>query len=97
MRVSVRLHATLTGFLPKGGRDGQATVELEEGATIARIIQRLAIPGDLSRVVLVGGHDVPDDYVIHGGDVIDIFPPLAGGADGRHGSRVIDSNGAGSV
>ena len=80
MQVDVQLHATLTAFLPPGSRDGVARIDLPDRATIAELIHRLAIPTDLSRVVLVNGHDVEDDAPLHAGDVVDVFPPLAGGA-----------------
>jgi molybdopterin converting factor small subunit len=92
VRVEVQLHATLASFLPPGSRDGVAIVEVVEPATVGTIIARLAIPPELSRVVLVNGHDVEDDTVLRPGDVVDVFPPLAGGAEpgwytrGRSGS-----------
>jgi len=82
VRVEVQLHATLTTFLPPGSRDGIAVLDLPETATIAELIRELAIPPDLSRIVLVNGHDVGDDTRLRAGDVVDVFPPLAGGAGG---------------
>lgn len=93
MRVEVQLHATLVPFLPPGSRDGIAAVELDDDATVAVLIGRLAIPAELSRVVLVNGHDVDDDTTLHAGDVVDVFPPLAGGA----GSRWYTPGDSGSV
>ena len=81
MQVDVQLHATLTVFLPPGSRDGVARIDLPDGATIGTLIRRLAIPADLSRVVLVNGHDVEDDARLHAGDMVDVFPPLAGGVE----------------
>lgn len=80
MRVEVQLHATLAAFLPLGSRDGVGVVELDENATVAQLVERLALPADLARIVLVNGHDVSDDAALHTGDVVDVFPPLAGGA-----------------
>ena len=80
MQVQVQLHATLTAFLPAGSRDGVARVDLPHPATVAELIHRLGIPTDLSRIVLVNGHDVEDDVRLQAGDVVDVFPPLAGGA-----------------
>ncbi len=82
MQVEVQLHATLTTFLPPGSRDGIARVELGEGATVGDLIRHLAIPAELSRIVLVNGHDVEDEAALHAGDVVDVFPPLAGGSEG---------------
>ena len=87
MRVEVQLHATLTPFLPPGSRDGVAVVEIDDDATVAALIARLAIPAELSRVVLVNGHDVDDETRLRAGDVVDVFPPLAGGSGTRWYTR----------
>lgn len=81
MQVDVQLHATLTTFLPPGSHDGVARIDVPDGATVADVIRRLAIPPELSRIVLVNGHDVEDGAVLHAGDALDVFPPLAGGAE----------------
>ena len=87
VRIAVTLHATLACFLPSGSREGAAVVEFDHPPTIRRLIERLALPDDLACVVLVGGHDVPDDHALHDGDVVDIFPPLAGGSVTRWYTR----------
>lgn len=83
MTVEVRLFATLTQFLPPGSKAGTAVVDVPEGATIADVTRRLGIPPGLDRVMLLNGTDVEDDARLHSGDVIDIFPPLAGGGPAR--------------
>ena len=86
MRVDVQLHATLAAFLPPTSRDGIAVLEVGADATVADVIAALSIPGDLSRIVLVNGHDVGDDARLRPGDVVDVFPPLAGGAPQADGT-----------
>ena len=81
MRIDVQLHATLVAFLPPGSRDGIAALDVDAHATVADLIRRLSIPADVSRVVLVNGHDVDDEASLRAGDVVDIFPPLAGGSE----------------
>jgi sulfur carrier protein ThiS len=81
VRVDVQLHATLTAFLPPGSRDGVAVLDVAAPATVADLIKHLGIPADLSRVVLVNGHDVDEETLLRIGDVVDIFPPLAGGSE----------------
>ena len=80
MRVEVRLFATLAPFLPADSRDGAADLEIPEGSTIVDITDRLGIPPDLARVVLVNGRDVGSNAPLAPRDVVTIFPPLAGGA-----------------
>lgn len=80
MTVEVRLFATLTQFLPSGSKAGMAVLDLPEGATIADLTHRLGIPPGLDRVLLLNGTNVEVDARLRGGDVVDIFPPLAGGS-----------------
>lgn len=43
------------------------------------VTRRLGIPGDLARVVLVNGRDAAPGDRLSPGDIVTIFPPLAGG------------------
>ena len=78
MRVEVQLFATLAGFLPAGGREGAATLDVPDGSTVHDVIQRLGLPADLERVTLVNGGDATPDRSLSSGDVLSLFPPLAG-------------------
>ena len=79
MTVEVRLFATLSQFLPSGSKSGTAKLQLLDGATIADVTQLLRIPSDLECVLLLNGTNVEAGARLRDGDVIDIFPPLAGG------------------
>jgi len=79
VRVEVRLFATLVPFLPPDSRDGAAVLEVPEGSTVHDVVRRLGIPADLERVTLLNGGDSAPDARLHAGDVVTVFPPLAGG------------------
>lgn len=79
MRVEVRLFATFAAFLPPDSVAGAATVEIAEGATVAELAERLGIPAALPRITLVNGEDAGLDRRLAFGDVVALFPPLAGG------------------
>jgi sulfur carrier protein ThiS len=79
VRVEVRLFATLVPFLPPDSRDGAAVLEVPEGSTVHDVVRRLGIPADLERVTLLNGGDSAPDARLHPGDVLTVFPPLAGG------------------
>jgi molybdopterin converting factor small subunit len=81
--VEVRLFATLTQFLPPGSHGGSIMLDVPEGATVADVARRLGIPAGLDRVVLVNGHETDADHRMRAGDVLDMFPPLAGGRPAR--------------
>ena len=58
-------------------------LDLPEGATIAQVIEPFGLPMKLVHLVLVNGHYVaPDDRASRAlveGDVLAIWPPIAGG------------------
>jgi len=79
LKVQVQLFATLVAFLPHGGRQGVATLEVPEHSTVHDLVQRLGLPADLERVTLVNGGDAAPERALRHDDVVAIFPPLAGG------------------
>jgi molybdopterin converting factor small subunit len=80
VRVEVRLFATLERFLPPGSRGGVALLDVPDGSTAADVARRLGIPAGFERVLLVNGRDAGPDRTLAAGDVLDLYPPLAGGA-----------------
>ena len=79
MTVEVRLFATLSQFLPPGSKAGTVVLEVPDGARIADVTRRLGIPASFDHVLLLNGGNADAEARVHAGDVIDIFPPLAGG------------------
>lgn len=79
MKVEVKLFANFREYLPPGSEKYSCMLELEEGTTIGQVLTKLHIPGSLPLVPLVNGiHQKPDDP-LHPGDILSIFPPVAGG------------------
>jgi len=79
VRVEVRLFATLARYLPDDHAAGAARLEVADGSTVADVARVLGIPSELSRIVLVNDRDAPDHQALAAGDVVTLFPPLAGG------------------
>ena len=79
MTVEVRLFATLAQFLPPGSKDGLGRLDVPDGTTLGEVGTRLGIPPGLERVCLLNGAEAEPERRLAPGDVIDIFPPLAGG------------------
>jgi sulfur-carrier protein len=80
VRIEVRLFATLASLLPPGSRDGAASLDVPDGSTVREVVRRLRIPADLERVTLLNGAAAGPDDRLSAGDVLAVFPPLAGGA-----------------
>jgi molybdopterin converting factor small subunit len=79
VRVQIQLFATLMAFLPRDGRQGMAMLDVPEHSTVRDLVQRLGLPSDLERVTLINGGDSTPECPLHQGDIVAIFPPLAGG------------------
>jgi len=80
VRVEVRLFATLERFLPADSREGVAVLDVPDGSTAADVARCLGIPAGFDRVLLVNGREAEPERTLASGDVLDLYPPLAGGS-----------------
>lgn len=83
MRITVKLFALLSGYLPDGAKDHAAELEVPDGATARDVIERLNLPERLTHLVLVNGvYVAPSEREkarLKAGDVLAVWPPIAGG------------------
>ena len=79
MKIEVRLFATLATYLPDESDGRSAALEVADGSTVADVVRLLAIPDDMPFIVMVDGRDAALDRPLGDGDVLSLFPPLAGG------------------
>jgi molybdopterin converting factor small subunit len=79
MKVEVRLFALLERYLPPGAEGDTASLDVPLGTTVRDVVQLLEIPGELSCLTVVNGRDAPPEQLLIAGDVLSMFPPLAGG------------------
>lgn len=79
MQVEVHLTATLRRFLPAGTLGDHVRLDLPPGTTVGQVVHSLRVPDDLERLTVVNGRDAGPDQVLSDGDVLSLFPPLAGG------------------
>jgi sulfur-carrier protein len=79
VKIAVRLFANLADRVPAAARGSDMAVDLPEGATVADLLRRLALPDDEPRLTLVNGRDAGAEQPLAPGDVVSIIPPLAGG------------------
>ena len=84
MLVHIRLFANLRDRFPSQDR-GRGDLELPDGSSLQDVIDILAIPDRYAQMVLVDGQQSPRPVearravVLAEGQVVSIFPPLAGG------------------
>ena len=79
LRITVKLHATLRKYLPVGSQENVVPLQMPEGATVADVIIRLAIPPAHARMMVSGAEHLEPTSRLHDGQEVNLFPPLAGG------------------
>ena len=84
MKITFKLFATLTDYLPpEARRANQLDLEVAPTDSIATIIAPYGLPPKLVHLVLVNGRYVAPEVrattTLADGDVLAIWPPIAGG------------------
>ena len=84
MKVTLKLYASLTQYLPPERRTSNFVgLDVPEGATIEHIVAPYGLPPKSVHLVLVNGLFIPPErrtgYPLAEGDVLAIWPPIAGG------------------
>jgi molybdopterin converting factor small subunit len=80
--VQLRLFGEFREYLPEGAVGGRTSIELPEGATVFTLVDQLGLPYEAEEGVLVAAvnDEVADlKALLKEGDVVSMFPPLAGG------------------
>jgi sulfur carrier protein ThiS len=84
MKITLKLYAGLTDYLPADARgSNQLPMDLPDATPIAQVIEPLSLPQKMVHLVLVNGVYVAPEqrftHVLKEGDVLAIWPPIAGG------------------
>jgi sulfur carrier protein len=79
MEIEVKLFATLRNYLPKGSSRFSCKLEVDSQTRVQDILLRLRIPEEMPKIILVNGIHGKNDQILEEGDILSIFPPVAGG------------------
>jgi len=83
VRITLKLMATLTDYLPQPRQGHQITLDLPASTTIQDVVERFRLPWKLVHLVLVDGVYIDpnqrDSRVLREGETLAIWPPVAGG------------------
>ncbi len=84
MKITFKLFASLTDFLPHEVRRANLMeLEVAPQATILQVIEPFGLPEKMVHLVLVNGTYIAPEqrssYALKEGDVLAIWPPIAGG------------------
>jgi sulfur-carrier protein len=77
MRIQLKFFADLRPYLPTS--EGALPADLPEGATVADVLRKYAVPEEKPKILLVNGRHAQLSDVLQEGDLLSVFPPVAGG------------------
>ena len=77
MQIHVRLYGPLRDKLPIDAK-GRTTLEMEDGATVQSIFDRLALPPNLL-ITLNNDNEATPESSLHDGDSVIFFAAVSGG------------------
>lgn len=83
MQVNIEFYASLMKYLPPGKSRFRREIKVDDGLILNQLIQQFHISLAEAHIVLVNGHYVEGEdranRVLVEGDVVSIWPPVAGG------------------
>jgi len=75
MRVTVKLNASLRQHGRGVSNDGTLLLETEENTTAREVVQKLGIPLEKVKMMILNGRGANFDSILNDGDRIALFPP----------------------
>ncbi len=79
MEIEVKLFATLRDYLPEGSSRFSCKMKIDGHTRIEDVMSILKIPEEMPKIILVNGIHGKKDQILKDGDVLSVFPPVAGG------------------
>jgi len=83
MDISVTLFGGLRHFLPAGSAFNKCKIDLDEGSSLAALLQKIPVPSDKPYMVILNDAKVASDkfdqITLQGDDQVVLLPPIKGG------------------
>ena len=73
--LSSTLRKYISGYDPVKG----ISFSVDEEITVEELCERINIPPDRIKIVMVNGKSKPMDHTLKGGERVGLFPPIGGG------------------
>ena len=83
MKITLKLYASLSKFLPENAVRNEAKINIEPELDVRGILDYYGIPGEQCHLVLVNGVYISpserEGYKLSESDALAVWPPVAGG------------------
>ncbi len=80
MIIEVKVFSSLCHYIPNSERRvDRDKWEVEDGASVEQVLKMLDLTDEEVRVLLINGRNAKKESILQEGDVLHVFPPMAGG------------------
>ncbi|MBI9045863.1 MAG: MoaD/ThiS family protein [Anaerolineaceae bacterium] len=79
MKITLKFLANYRQYLPPEAIGGQYDMEIETGLHALEIVAQFGVPTDENSVILVNGRTPKQEDILQDGDIVFVFPAMAGG------------------
>ena len=79
MEIEVKLFANFRDHLPQGSDRFSCTVAVNSSARVSDVLRKLGLPAKHPKIILINGVHGKENDTLRDGDVLSVFPPVAGG------------------
>ncbi len=79
MEVELHLFASLGRYLPEETLGNSCSMKVNSGSTIGDLLRQLRVPPELPKIIFLNGVHAQESDMLHEGDRVGVFPPVAGG------------------
>ena len=80
MIIEVKIFSSLRRYIPSSCKRLEGdNWNISEGETVAQVLEMLNIPEKVASIILINGRHAYRESVLNEGDVLAVFPLIAGG------------------
>ncbi len=79
MKIELNLFASFKSYLPENSTGHTCLLEIENGTTVGALLRKLNIPSGSPKIIFLNGVHADGNEILHEGDRLGAFPPVAGG------------------
>ena len=83
VKITFKLYASLTQYLPPEAERNMVDVEIEDTCTVHAVFERYQVPRKSVQLVVINGvyvlPELRDEAIFKADDVLAVWPPVAGG------------------
>lgn len=79
MKLTVKLSTTLRDYVPGYVPEAGLQVKMPEGSSVAQLAQKVGLPLQEIKIIMVNGRQQTLDELLRDGDRVAYFPAVGGG------------------